>query len=370
MWSMRLLGGFDLSLAASPARRLGPKAQGLLAYLAMSADRAVPRELLAGLLWGERDEERARHSLSQALTTLRAALGPVAAATLHADAEAVCLPKDGLDLDVASFEAAVSAGTREMLQESFRRYRGDFLAGLGVREPGFEEWMLTERYRLSELACDAFARLFELQRDGGEMDAAVETARKLLTLTPLDEDIHAHLIRLYGALGRRGLAEAHYVRCAKLLREELGQEPGEAIRAALAEARRPPGGKPGPVAPEPEFGWRAAIAVLPFANLAADERWSRLADAISEDIITDLARHGDLTVIARSSSFAYRDRDVDVREIGRALGVRYLLEGSIQAAGGRIRVTAQLIDAQTRAHLWAERYDRDEGDLFVVQDEV
>jgi TolB-like protein/Flp pilus assembly protein TadD len=212
--------------------------------------------------------------------------------------------------------------------------------------------------------------LFESQRDGGEVAAAVETARRLLALTPLDEAMHAQLIRLYGTLGRRGLAEAHYARCAKVLREELGQEPGEAIRAALAEARRPPGGRPGPAVSEPEFGWRAAIAVLPFANLAADERWSRLADAISEDIITDLARHGDLTVIARSSSFAYRDRHADVREIGRELGVRYLLEGSIQAADRRTRVTAQLIDAQTRAHVWAERYDRDEGDLFVIQDEV
>ena len=118
------------------------------------------------------------------------------------------------------------------------------------------------------------------------------------------------------------------------------------------------------------LGWRAAIAVLPFANLAGDERWSRLADGISEDIITDLARHGDLSVIARSSSFAFRGRHVDAREIGRELGVRYVLEGSIQAAGGRVRVTAQLIDAQSNAHLWAERYDRDEGDLFLIQDDV
>ncbi len=123
-------------------------------------------------------------------------------------------------------------------------------------------------------------------------------------------------------------------------------------------------------ADEPQLGWRATIAVLPFANLAGDERWTRLADGISEDIITDLARHGDLTVIARSSSFAFRGRDVDAREVGRQLGVRYLLEGSIQAAGGRIRATAQLIDAQTRAHLWAERYDRDEGDLLLIQDDV
>ena len=117
-------------------------------------------------------------------------------------------------------------------------------------------------------------------------------------------------------------------------------------------------------------GWRATIAVLPLTNLSGDERWTRLADGISEDIITDLARHSDLTVIARSSSFAFRGRDVDAREIGHRLGARYLLEGSIQASHGRVRVTAQLIDAQSGAHVWAERYDREEVDLLIVQDDI
>ena len=117
-------------------------------------------------------------------------------------------------------------------------------------------------------------------------------------------------------------------------------------------------------------GLRAAIAVLPFENLAGDDRWDRFAAGICEDIITDLARHADLSVIARSSTFGYKGRSLDVRQIGRELGVRFVLEGSIQAGGGRVRITAQLIDAQTGIHVWAERYDRDEIDLLIVQDEI
>ena len=119
-----------------------------------------------------------------------------------------------------------------------------------------------------------------------------------------------------------------------------------------------------------QAGLRAAVAVLPFENLSGDERWDRLAAGICEDIITDLARHADLSVIARTSTLAYKGRNLDVRRIGRERGVRYLLEGSIQVGGSRIRVTTQLIDAKTGIHLWAERYDRDETDLLIVQDEI
>jgi adenylate cyclase len=103
----------------------------------------------------------------------------------------------------------------------------------------------------------------------------------------------------------------------------------------------------------------ASIAVLPFANMSGDPEQEYFSDGISEDIITDLSKIAGLTVIARNSSFAYKGRSVDVRTIGRDLGVRSVLEGSIRRAGNRLRITAQLIDAATGAHLWADRYDRD-----------
>jgi TolB-like protein/class 3 adenylate cyclase/Flp pilus assembly protein TadD len=115
---------------------------------------------------------------------------------------------------------------------------------------------------------------------------------------------------------------------------------------------------------------KPSIAVLPLANLSGDPRWERLAGGITEDIITDLARHPDLFVIARNSTEAYKGKAVDVKQVGKGLGVHYVLEGSLQADAGRVRITAQLIDAATGGHLWAERYDRPEGELFAIQDEV
>src|SRR3954452_24133102 len=115
---------------------------------------------------------------------------------------------------------------------------------------------------------------------------------------------------------------------------------------------------------------RPAIAVLPFDDFGGDARQQRLADAFTEDLITELARSRELLVIARNSVEAFKGKGVDVRQVGKELGVRYALEGSLQVEPERVRVTAQLIEATTGAHLWSERYDRPANDLCAVRDEV
>ena len=122
-------------------------------------------------------------------------------------------------------------------------------------------------------------------------------------------------------------------------------------------------------APTPQVE-RPSIAVLPFTNMSGDAEQEYFSDGISEDVITDLSKIGGLIVIARNSSFAYKGRSVDIRVVGRELGVQSLLEGSIRRAGNRVRITAQLIGATNGAHLWADRYDRDLTDVFAVQDDV
>ena len=115
---------------------------------------------------------------------------------------------------------------------------------------------------------------------------------------------------------------------------------------------------------------RPSIAVLPFANMSEDPDQEHFADGISEDLITDLSRIHWLFVIARNSTFVYKNRAIDVKQVARELGVRYVLEGSVRRAGKRIRINAQLVDAVTGGHHWAERYDRELGDIFAVQDEI
>jgi TolB-like protein len=117
-------------------------------------------------------------------------------------------------------------------------------------------------------------------------------------------------------------------------------------------------------------GDRPSIAVLPFTNVSGDKEQEYLADGITEDIITALTRFRWFFVIARNSSFFYKGKSLDVKQIAHDLGVRYLLEGSVRKAGGRVRISAQLIDARSGNHIWAERYDLELTEVFAIQDEI
>ena len=113
-----------------------------------------------------------------------------------------------------------------------------------------------------------------------------------------------------------------------------------------------------------------SIVVLPFTNLSGDPAQDYFADGITENLTTDLSRIRDSFVIARNTAFAYKGKPIDAKEIGKELGVRYVLEGSVQRDQNRMRVNAQLIDAQSGAHLWADRFEEDVTDLFKLQDQV
>jgi adenylate cyclase len=137
------------------------------------------------------------------------------------------------------------------------------------------------------------------------------------------------------------------------------------------EAKAPTLGAPDAVQGSPlPLPDKPSVAVLPFTNMSADPEQEFFADGIAEDIITALSRYPSLFVIARNSSFTYKGRTVDVKQVGRELGVRYVLEGSLRKAGNRIRATAQLVEAETGNHVWANRYDRDLTDIFALQDEI
>ena len=210
-----------------------------------------------------------------------------------------------------------------------------------------------------------------------------------MRIDPYDETAWALLISNLASAGRGGEVRQQYEAGLRALRE-VGGGSGpllRAWRAAQASATRPADRDTAgaePVAAEqpaariavaasssqPTPASRASIVVLPFANLSNDPEQQYFADGITGNLTTDLSRIPDMLVISRNTAFTYRNKPVDTKQIGRELGVRYVLEGEVQRSGNRVRVTAQLIDAETDAHLWAERFDGDAGDLFALQDEI
>ena len=142
---------------------------------------------------------------------------------------------------------------------------------------------------------------------------------------------------------------------------------GSVVEETAEPVRRAPGTDAAPQLVLPE---QPSLVVLPFTDMSPDRNEGHFADGITEDLITELARIRWLFVIARNSAFTYKDRPVDVKQISRELGVRYVLEGSVRRSGQSMRINAQLVDATSGVHQWAERYDRDVGEIFAVQDEI
>jgi adenylate cyclase len=149
--------------------------------------------------------------------------------------------------------------------------------------------------------------------------------------------------------------------------EDLGERTlrnmAEPVRVYRVSGAHAPAGR----AAQPS---RLAIAVLPFTNMSGDPEQEYFSDGITEDIITDLSKVSTLNVVSRNTAFTFKGKSVDIAEIGRRLNVGHVLEGSVRKAGGRVRITAQLIDAAADSHVWAERYDRDLNDIFALQDEI
>jgi TolB-like protein len=227
---------------------------------------------------------------------------------------------------------------------------------------------------------------FRLEPRGGLMSGArvVRLTPKALALLAFIAERPGEVItkeELFGAVWpETTVGDAALVTCIQELRKALRDDARKpryietlhrrgyrfiAKPAAPAPAQAAP--NDAPALPLPD---RPSIAVLPFANMSDDPDQEHFADGISDDLITGLARIRWLFVIARNSSFVYKNRAVDVKEVSRALGVRYVLEGSVRRAGNRLRINAQLIDATSGGHHWAERYDREVGDVFAVQDEI
>jgi TolB-like protein/Tfp pilus assembly protein PilF len=381
-----LLGGFQMRKDGQVIDLPGRRERALLAYLAMPAGESRSRDKLAGMLWSERGDKQARDSLKQAMLRLRKTVdgaGPV----LLSDREFVSLDPAAVSIDVAQFERLIGEGTAKAVAQAMSLYRGELLDGLEVRDPAFEEWLLAERQRLRDLAREALTATLARHMADDAHDQAAPVARRLVALDPLREDAHRALMHIYAEQGQTALALKQYQTCRDRLQAELGVKPEaeterlyQSIQQNRSASRQPmqdavvptpaADASPREVAPETAAKLKPSIAVLPFDNLSGDPGQEYFSDGITEDIIAGLARLHWLFVIARNSSFTFKGKAVDAKEIGTRLGVRYLLEGSVRKSGERVRIACQLIDAASGLHLWTDRFEGTLSDVFELQDRI
>jgi DNA-binding SARP family transcriptional activator/TolB-like protein/Tfp pilus assembly protein PilF len=402
--SISILGPLVIESDNSFFGKVPKKARALLAYLAAQGGQPVSRERLADLLWPYQGSEQARHSLRNCLLELRKALGRGAASNLAADF-ANCRIQD-VAIDLELFERLSLSTQVAELQMAANLYRGEFLADFDINSEPFQEWLAAERDRTLAIICDVLHRLTTEQDALGEHDAAIQSGRRLVALDPLSEFGQRALIRAYARAGRRGEALRQYKSCAETLKRELGVAPdvetqtlaneiahsgssgelkgpgriSDDVESALSggspdhfSARRTPvrpgaatsdSGKPQWPCMLPSI----SVAVAPLRNLTGDPERQFLVEAFTDDLVTDLLRHG------RGLSLKpLRDERGASGTAARATEREYdyIVTGSAQSsAPGLLRVNMRITDAVTSEYLWAGRHEFKPEDLAPIQTRI
>lgn len=415
MYRLRLFGGVALAGPAGPVegRAVQPRRLALLALLGASRNHGWSREKLIALLWPDTDPAEARRHLSQSVYLLRKGLGEDAIAT---HGESVELNTDVVWTDVGAFHEALREGEPE---RAIDLYAGPFLDGFYVRDaPDFEEWSEAERRSLADTYATSVETVARAAAGDGDHIKAADLWRRLVSHDPYNSRA---VLALMGSLVESGdpgnalvVAEEH----AECMRRDLGvgvpaevdvlvgriregqpvrqpkpREPGPALASqpvpasstAVGPARRRRWplafGALVVVAVGAAWGVRAfesppvpqgvnSLAVLPFLNLTGDPGTEHLVDGITDELISTLSRVPELKVPAQTTSFHFKGRPLDARVMGDSLGVAVLLEGSVRGVDDGIRITAQLIDAESGFHLWTDTYDRPHSDWPRIPSEL
>ena len=413
MIELRVLGPLDLRSADGqplPSVLSQPKRAAFLGYLALATPRGVHRrDSLLALFWPELDQEHARTALRQALHFLRKELGDE---TFVSHGDDVGLNPDRIRCDAVAMEAALDEGRA---REAVELYRGDLLVGVHVREtPAFEQWLDGERSRLRHRAFEAGWALAAVEEGAANRAGAAHWAQWAATLLPDDESSVRRLIELLDRLGDRPGAIRAYDTLARLLATDYQLEPAPETRGLIETVRqrspRPHDNRPETPPPEPPrrrvggLSQRttaaaglalvlagatalfallqgggpdsasappASIAVAYFKDLSPDSADAYLAAGLSEEVAASLGHVSQVLVKSPDAvRHAQRASGDDPQTLGRALSVRFLVEGTVRRAGKRIRVSVRLVNCATGFRAWGDDYDRLTADLLAIPEDI
>ena len=368
-----LQSGATLDLPASR------KVRALLAYLALSPH-PVGRSRLCDLLWDVPNDPRGE--LRWCLSKLRAVLDEPGRPRIETSGDTVALHLDDCFVDAIDIASAAERGIEtldlEQLRTLSRLFVGDFLDGLEIeRSPAFNSWLIAQRRRFR--ACHAAILEHLVGRLPAESDEVLPQLEKWVELAPFDGRAHLGLLTALAQRGKIGECEEHIGAAARLFEAE-GLDFGP-LRQAWRDIRdrrsgasryaQPAHATPTPMAIDASPSRRASLAVMPFHE-EADSAGIRggLADGLTHDIITRLAKLRDFFVIARGSVFALAERNIGPEDAGRRLNVDYVASGSVRYGAGRVIVVVELIEVRTARIVWAEAFDHKLDDTFMVLDEI
>jgi TolB-like protein/DNA-binding SARP family transcriptional activator/Tfp pilus assembly protein PilF len=429
LFRLKLFGGASIDDRGAPltGRAVQRRRLALLSLLAVARRRGLTRDKAVAYLWPDSNTERARHLLSDSVYRINQALGGEA---IVAAGDELRLNPDRLPSDAWEFADALEAGDFE---HAVALHSAPFLDGFflpGAEE--FERWCDVERARFARERAHALETLADRAADRDDAAGAARWLRTLAADDPYSSRVALLLMRALERSGDPAEAVRHARVHSLLVREQLGVDPDPEVARFADRLRsgRPgdettpvsdgPGSTagsehgvlaPAPTGPtdmaptparrRPKAHWLAlagavvvvtalafdassllrgglarpsaaptAVAVLPFADLSPAGDQEYFADGMTEELTARLSKLDGLAVVGRTSAFAFKGRAIDVREIGKQLGVSVVVEGSVRKSDDRLRIVAQLVDARNGYELWSDTYERELRDVFAVQDEI
>ncbi len=377
---IRLLGPFRIVVDGTSvdeghwSRR---KPQLLLKLLALQPHHQLHREEAMELLWPEHEPESASNNLHKAIHLARRALEP----KLHSPADShfiftqgqqiVLRAPDKLWIDVEAFEHATAEAIKSEDVEAYTAalslYTGDLLA-----EDLYEDWAATRREQLRGAYQELLLRLAWLYERRGQYQQSIERFKELVARDQSNEEAHRQLMRLYTLTGNKHQALRQYQLCCDALGKELDAEPDRATQQLhqqiISGQLAPPSLEVGRDMGSGET--IDSLAILPLANASSDPNAEYLSDGITESIINSLSQLPQLKVMARSTVFRYKGKEVEAQQVGVELSVRAVLMGRVLAISDQLVIGVELVDSRDGSQLWGEHYNRKSTDIFAVQEQI
>lgn len=379
MIDIKLFGKFEvLDDAGRPVCIAGAKTQGLIAFLALSMGMPPTRDRIINLFWGDRFTDQARQSLRQAIAKLKRIL-PNGEDVFLTDQDRIAFDPDSVRVDVEQFTELARGSDADDVLAAVALLRGPLLEGLYGQQAEFEDWISSERQRITELTSAALERAAATETARGNVASALEHARRVADLNPWSDAAQMGLLRLLAQTGDRAVAVQHMQAYEKTLRDELGIGPGQELQELVAQIKGESFTPALPAKtetarstahPRPDTEGRTSMAIVPFAWMASEADHGFLVDGLVEDISTKLSRFSWLTLQAGGSTHGARLTGSEMSELYSDRGIDYLVHGSLRSQGDRFRLTVQLADPKDGRYLWVERFDRSSDDLFALQDDL
>ncbi len=374
-----MLGGFTIEMGDRSSMRIrGKKSTALVGYLLSQPQHCTSRQKVMSLLWSQRSPEQARASLRQCLSDLRRQLSHTKNISLSTDNQIISLNSDDYILDIEEFNEIVKVVNIGEKPNILEIYKGEFLEGLEINDPAFNDWIIPERLKYKSIYTETLSTLLKVAMESGDTDNIFEMATEMLKQDNCDEEAHLALMKTYFLQGKKSIALAQFRKCSDTLKKELNIPPSEStislyesIRTTQADTHRDSfrrnrddTNKQSQYTNTENSGYYAnipsvyglSIAVFPFKNIGKQALEENIGGWIADLLLSSISNFKWISVVPRRVTFEPSSRDLTAAQRYQSINARYILSGDIQYYRSQFRLYIEMTDKINAKIVWNNIY--------------